>query len=138
MLPTNANAASRAYAQVNLHSSLEDATPHRLVEMLYEALLASVRRAQIAMRKGEIARKGEAIGKAISILDGLRASLNLEEGHELSAHLDRLYEYAQHRLVEANLCSQENILDEVLTLLGPISEAWSKIPEQYRRGLRAA
>lgn len=138
MYQNQAAIAGKMYASVGLQSSLEDATPHRLIEMLFDALLGRIRGAKVSITHENTAAKCEAISKAIAILDGLRASLNHEAASDMSAHLDGLYDYAQRRLVQANLKSDIAILDEVLALMVPVSEAWSEIPEELRSGLKAA
>ncbi|MDV7398396.1 flagellar export chaperone FliS, partial [Arthrospira platensis SPKY1] len=48
-------------------------------------------------------------------------------GGDIAANLDRLYDYMQRRLVEANLRSDIALLDEVAELLRPVKEAWDAI-----------
>ncbi|MCH8506840.1 MAG: flagellar export chaperone FliS, partial [Ectothiorhodospiraceae bacterium] len=79
------------------------ADPHRLIQMLMEGFLTRVAQARGAMERGQTADKGVEIGKAISIVEGLRVSLDMERGGELSESLASLYEYMQRRLLEANL-----------------------------------
>lgn len=56
------------------------------------------------MQNGAIADKGMAISKAIAIIqEGLRLSLDKDKGGELAANLDALYDYMGHRLLQANL-----------------------------------
>jgi len=76
--------------------------------------------------RGEVALKGERIGKAISIVEGLRTSLNLEVG-ELSQNLEDLYDYVARRLFEANMQDDAEILDEVAGLLREIKSAWDVV-----------
>jgi flagellar protein FliS len=138
MYQSDRTQAGRLYAQVGVQSALEDATPHRLIEMLFDALVTKIRVARASIECNQITRKCDAISRAISILDGLRAALNHDVGSQISAHLDNLYDYAQRRLVEANCNSDTQLLDEVLSLIVPISEAWSSIPESFRGKLEAA
>jgi flagellar protein FliS len=79
-----------------------------------------------AIMHKEVAIKGENISKAIGILGGLRASLDLSQG-EIAKNLDRLYDYMERRLVEANLKNDETIIDEVSDLLRDVKSAWDAI-----------
>jgi flagellar protein FliS len=86
---------------------------------------------RIAIAKGaiqhkDITLKGESISKSIGILGGLRASLDLSQG-EIAVNLDRLYEYMERRLIEANLKNEVAILDEVSGLLKDVKSAWDAI-----------
>ena len=74
-----------------------------------------------------------AITKAIDIiLNGLRASLNLEEGGDLAQNLYALYDYMARRLLHANQNNDKAALDEVLSLLTEIHGAWVAIGDQAK------
>jgi flagellar protein FliS len=79
------------------------------------------------MRRRELAAKGEAIGRAIGIIDGLRTSLDKERGGNIATNLESLYDYMTRRLLEANLRNDERGLDEVAELLGEIRSAWATL-----------
>ena len=121
--------ALRQYQQVNTHSGVAYASPHRLIQMLMEGALERIAVAKGCIQRQDIAAKGEQLGKAIDIIGGLRDGLNPEAGGEIAAHLDALYDYLQRRLLQANLNSDITILDEVADLLRPIKEAWDTIGE---------
>ena len=104
------------------------ADPHRLIQMLFEGVLERVAVARGAMQQGDVATKGERIGRAIDILDGLRMHLDMEQGGELASNLEALYDYMQRRLVEANLRNDVAALDEVANLLREIKSGWDAIP----------
>jgi len=119
--------ALKEYEQVGARSQLEGAPPERLVQMMLEGALDRVSLARGDMENGQVAAKGERIGKAISLVEGLRASLDHERGGELAGNLDALYEYISRRLLEANLRNEVAILDEVSLLLREIKQAWDRI-----------
>lgn len=121
------------YKQVGAQTSVESATPHRLIQMLLEGALEKINLARGYMQRGETAMKGTHISWAISIIDGLRMSLDKEAGGEIAANLDALYDYMGRRLVEANLHNDEAILNEVSGLLIEIKSAWDAIPEVLSR-----
>lgn len=131
-----ANKGTDAYKQVHRVSGVEAADPHQLVDMLMSGALENTASAKGHMSRNEIAEKGNCISKAISIIEGLRGSLNHEKGADLSANLDALYEYMQSQLVTANLKNDPAILDEVLGLLVEIRGAWNQIPEDIRKSFR--
>ena len=120
------------YHQVDNYSGITDADPHRLVQMLLEGVLGKIAIVKGVMTRGDIAKKGEAIGQAISIVGGLRSSLDIESGGELANNLDDLYEYMERQLVQANLKNDTTILDEVTNLLREIKTAWDAIPLELR------
>ncbi len=124
--------AAQNYSSVKVQSSVTDASPHRLVQMLFEGALERIAQAKGAMARNEIARKGELLNKAINIVGGLSGSLNDNEGGELAANLDALYDYIMRRLVQANAENDPSILDECGRLLGELKSSWDGIAAEVR------
>ena len=118
------------YQQVNTGSGVEDASPHRLIQMLMEGVLQRLAEAKGAIQRDSAGDKGEAIGKAVTIVSGLRNSLNKDVGGEIADNLDDLYDYMQRRLLEANIASSEDIIDEVMALMRTIKSGWDGIEEE--------
>ena len=117
-----------AYGRDSLETEIEVASPHKLILMLFDGALAALVSARLSMEAGKVAEKGQAIGKAISIVDaGLRSALNPEAGGELAVNLDALYEYIGMRLIEANLENSVIKLDEAHRLLADLRDAWDQI-----------
>jgi flagellar protein FliS len=125
--------ALRRYSDVHAQASVTDANPHHLIQLLLDAALDSIAMAKGHMQRAEVAAKGSALGRAISIMDGLRASLDHEKGGEVAQNLEGLYEYAEHRLLQANLDNDPARLDEVAKLLGEIRSAWAAIAPAANR-----
>lgn len=123
----NAMAALKQYQTVNTQAQAVDASPHRLIQMLMEGGLARLAQARGAMERDQVGLKGELIGKAIGIIAGLRAALNLEQGGELAENLDSLYEYMVARLMDASLKNEAEPLDEVAGLLRNVKAGWDAI-----------
>lgn len=117
-----------AYAQVGVETGVSAADPHKLILMLFDGALLSIGTASAAMENQDIPAKGQAISKAIEIIvNGLKASLDLDAGGELAARLSALYDYMSERLLYANLNNSRPALDEVHGLLETLREAWAGI-----------
>ena len=129
MTPRTAAAAVRHYQSMDLHANVEDASPHRLIQMMMEGALTKISRARGSMEQDEIAAKGANIGDALSIIEGLQASLNHNADERMSENFDALYTYMMRRLLEANLRNDVSILDEVSGLLRELKEAWDAIAD---------
>ncbi len=113
-------------------SEVEYASPHRLVQMLMEGGLDRIAAAKGGIERNNVELRNGQINWAISIIDGLRASLNMEVGGEIAANLDSLYEYMIRRLASANAHNDIAALDEVASLLKELKDAWSIMPENIR------
>lgn len=125
---TKLNDAVKQYNQVGVASSVESADPHRLIQMLMQGALEKVAIAKGYMEREDISNKGAHISWAISIIEGLRTSLNKEQGGEIAQNLDDLYDYMIRRLLRANIDNDVDILDEVSSLLTSVKTAWDEVP----------
>ena len=129
--------AAQAYSRAAVHTTVDAATPHQLVLMLFDGLLRQVRLAKTHMGNGDLGQKALCICKAVEILDqGLRASLNMEAGGEIAANLSALYDFCDQRLLQANARNQTELLDEVITVIEPIRSAWHAIGQQPGRAAK--
>ena len=111
--PHSVLSAVDKYARLGLQTNVETASPHRLILLLLDGALEKLRSARLALDRGDIAAKGSNIGWAMSIIDGLRASLNLAQGGQVAANLDALYDYMTRTLLQANLHNDADKLIEV-------------------------
>lgn len=123
----NQQAALKSYAKVHYRSNVEIASPHRLVDMLYEGAIERIIQAKGAMQHGQVELKGHKINSAVSIVGGLRESLNADDGGDLAINLDSLYIYIQKILTQAHIKNDEAKLDEAVTLLSDLRTAWKQI-----------
>ena len=121
---------TQMYARVGVETGVADASPHRLVTMLFDAYVEAVAQAIGALKDNQIDVKCRAVVRAARIIDeGLKASLDLSSG-PLAADLNDLYAYITLRLTHANLRNDVNALNECLALIQPIREAWASIAPQ--------
>ena len=127
----NSNIAMQQYRQNHLQGGVDSASPHRLVQMLMEGAIEEIFTAKTYMENKEIAKKGETISWAISIIDGLRACLNIKEGGNIAQELYALYDYMEQRLLEANIKNDQAMLDEVGLLLNQVKSGWDNIPVEF-------
>ena len=122
------------YTQIAGSAEVAYASPHRLVQMLMEAALDKIAIATGQASRREFEAKGRSVNWAISIINGLRGSLNLEEGGDIARNLDDLYDYMLRRLLDANAASDPAILQEVAGLLGEVKAGWDAIPPDLHHG----
>jgi len=130
------SAAMNQYKQVDVRASVENADPHTLIQMLINGAIERLNIAKMHMKQNNIAMKGENISSAISIIDGLRSSLDTKKGGEIAQNLESLYEYMQRQLLAANVGNKAVNIDEVLALLNEIRAGWQAIPQDIRNKAR--
>lgn len=125
---TSSRGAMNAYAKVGIEANIQDASPHKLILMLFDGAILAINMAKNHMQLNQIAAKGESISRAIAIIDeGLKISLDEKSGGELVQNLKALYEYMSNRLLMANIKNEVEGLDEVARLLGELKGAWEQI-----------
>lgn len=118
---------SSQYKTIELQSRIDTASPHELIELLLQGARSHIATAQGNIQRNQIKDKGEHIGKAISIVEGLKTSLNQDQGGEIAVNLLKLYDYIQHLLLKANLTNDEDLLAQSNMLLAEVHQAWQAI-----------
>ncbi len=130
----NARNAISAYQKVGIDAAIEVADPYRLILLLFAGAQAAVGNARAAIQQQDIAARGEAVSKAIDIIgNGLKVSLDLEQGGEIAERLNALYDYLVLRLLRANLDNDLRALEEVSGLIEEIHGAWREISPGARQ-----
>lgn len=120
----------QAYQRVNTQTSITDADPHKLIQLLYAGALERINMAKARMQAKDYEGKGKLITKTIEIIGGLRGFLDFEKGGDLAVRLEGLYDYMERALFEANARNDVNKLDEVAELLRSIKEGWDGIRDE--------
>lgn len=129
--PRALHSLANASQQIGLETATTNATPHKLIELLFEGFADAVARARGALLGRQIEAKGRAIGHAARIVEeGLKAGLNQKDGGRIAADLDALYAYIGVRLTYANLHNDLDALDECARLMEPVRSAWAAIGPQ--------
>jgi flagellar secretion chaperone FliS len=119
---------TQSYAQISVESGAMSATPHQLIVMLFDGALNALLRARLLMHQANIVGKGQAISKAIDIIDnGLKNALDHQQGGDIADNLAALYDYMKRRLMLANLHNDIAAIEEVIRLLENIADAWRQI-----------
>lgn len=127
MFGTPNNPAS-AYASLSNESAVHSADPHRLILLLFEGAETALEIARLHAEQGNVSGRGSSISKAINIIaNGLKSSLDIQQGGELAERLAALYDYMVSRLLWANMKNDIGTIEEVKSLLNEIHEAWKMI-----------
>lgn len=124
---SHAHRASSMYSKVGLETDVLNASPHRLVALLFDGLSDAMVQARGAIEQGNVELKGRSLSRAVRILDeGLKAALKLDAG-PLARDLSDLYVYMCKQLTHANLHSDLAAVEECQRLLQPVRDAWHSI-----------
>ncbi len=123
---------AQGYARTYRSNAVLTASPGQLVLMLYDGALRSLAMAREAFARDEddVARLqviNQQLLKAQAIIGELQGGLNFEAGGEVATTLDRVYEYYNRRLFEANLRKQVAPVVEVERLIGELRAGWAEM-----------
>lgn len=120
MFPANQN----AYNQYRT-TAIQTASPGRLLIMLYDGLLLSLKQAKEAIDAKNSGESHRYLVKAQDIVDELMISLNMD--YEISHHLYQLYDFWKYQLVQANIKKDHQTIDSVLGLVAEMRETWASV-----------
>jgi flagellar protein FliS len=122
------------YRAVRSHGLVADATPARLVQIMFEHILSELAAAQGCMERiksnlplKEVIAKGKALGKAIRLINQLNATLDMERGQQIAQNLRALYLYMLDRLTVANVTNDARVISEVTSLVQKLKTGWDQI-----------
>jgi len=131
------------YRAVRSHGLVADATPARLVQIMFEQILSQlaiaggcVGRIKNNMPLNEVVAKGNALGKAIRLIDQLNNTLDMERGRQIAENLRALYVYMLARLTLANVSNDAGIIAEVASLVSKVKVGWDRIVADQAQGNR--
>ena len=103
------------------------ASPMRLVICLYEQAIEDLRRALLALEKGDIEDRTRHINHALLVISHLQGTLDMERGGEVARNLARFYTVVRAGLLEAQLKQSAKILEQQTSQLATVHEAWLEV-----------
>ena len=121
----NVQSALNAYKETNI-SEIEDATPHRLIELTFRDLKKNL---LIIRRKIDQNEKigGLEAAKSVAAIEILKSSLNFEQGGDIAKNLKQIYDYSLNQLHLVIKEDKEYELDTVISIITSLVDAWSSI-----------
>ncbi|MDR2162190.1 MAG: flagellar export chaperone FliS [Desulfovibrio sp.] len=129
--------AAHAYLQTRVTTTSQG----EVLLLLYDGALTYLRTAKERLAANDMAGKGNAISRAMDIVEELSNTLNMDAGGALSQNLLDLYGFCNKRLIQANIKKKAEILDEVIKILSGLRAAFAVIvdlPEAVRAGEQVA
>jgi flagellar secretion chaperone FliS len=110
---------------------VEGASPHRLIEMLYDGALSNIAIARQHIRSNNRQLLHNSIDKAVAIIQELQASLLDYNVNELAGNLFDLYSFITSTLLTSGKNMEEKGLDICANLIDILRDAWIAIsPER--------
>lgn len=111
-------------------NSILTASPEKIIRMLYDAAIQNLERSRAALSdpgQTHSAEVGEALGKALSIIAELKASLDKERGGEIAENLDGLYDFSMNQISQANINRAPGPVENSLRVMRTLKEGWDAV-----------
>lgn len=124
--------ALRQYKNVDLQATVATASPHKLIQMLFDGALDALAQSKGAIERKDIELRTQRLNKATGIVLGLRDSLDIEKGGEVAENLDALYDYIIRGITQANREDDADKVQELMNLLLEVKMGWEQMPEEYK------
>jgi flagellar protein FliS len=122
------------YRAVLSHGTVADASPARLVQIVFEHILSQLAAAQGCMERiqnnlplNDVIAKGNALRKAVRLIIQLNETLDMERGGQIAENLRALYDYMLARLTLANATNDPRIVAEAASLVRKVKSGWDQI-----------
>ena len=109
------------------HTQISTANPGKLVLMLYQGGIKFLNLAKKSIQDNNIEDTNNYIVRVQNIVLELMDTLDMDKGGQISQNLYNLYEYMNHRLVQANIKKDVEIIEEVSELLKDLKDTWKEI-----------
>ncbi|TQR17386.1 flagellar export chaperone FliS [Psychrobacillus vulpis] len=123
--------AAQSVHQAYQNNSVSTASPGELTLMLYNGCLKFLGKAKVAINENSIQEKNVNLQKAQKIIQELMVTLNMNI--EISKSMMQMYEYMNHRLIEANIQNDVKIIEEVEQYVLEFRDTWKQLIQLNRQ-----
>jgi flagellar protein FliS len=116
---------SRNYREAEIRG----ATSVECTIMLYDMLVADVRKAIQYLGEGNIEGRTNALVHGLLVLEQLQGTLQMESGGEAARHLYRLYSLARAKIMEGQIKCHARLLEEIVEAMLAVRAMWVDVKQ---------
>lgn len=102
------------------------ASPERLIPLMYERLLVSLKRGAMCIGKNDVEGKFENLQLAQDLVYELLGSLDFERGGEIAHRLSSLYTFWAREISEAGRALDARRVGRVAAMVAELHESWAE------------
>lgn len=118
--PKNNNAAFQQYQ----NNMINTASPQELTLMLYNGLIKFLNFSIVGIEEKSIEKANNYILRSQDIIEEFMRTLDMN--YEVSSGMFALYDYMNHRLIEANIKKDKAIVEEVRGFAENMRDTWAQ------------
>jgi flagellar protein FliS len=117
------------YAKPNPYQevAVQTSSPAKLVVMLYEGAIRFLNQSIAAIHAKDLETKRRSIDRAVAVIQHLQSTLDMTQGKEVAAELDKLYTYITSRILHASGKLEIAPLEEAIKLLTVLLSGWEEV-----------
>ncbi|MFZ0579111.1 MAG: flagellar export chaperone FliS, partial [Psychrobacillus psychrotolerans] len=123
--------SSQSVHQAYKNNSVSTASPGELMLMLYNGCLKFLGKAKVSITEKNIQEKNVNLQKTQKIIQELMVTLDMNI--EISHSMMQMYEYMNHRLIEANMKHDVEIIGEIEGYLIDFRDTWKQVIQTNRQ-----
>ncbi len=124
----------RQYSNVYQKAAVSTVDQRKLIVLLYDGAIKFLTIAVNRIESGDSYEAHTNLVRGKSIVAELLASLNLEQGGEIAANLQRLYAYIFSELIDANIERNTSRVESVIEMLKDLRDAWKSLEPSKSAG----
>lgn len=107
------------------------ATPEELTLMLYEGAIKFMNIAKYSIENKDLERTHSSLMRAQDII--LELNYSLDMNYDISKQFRSLYDFVLTKLVDANIQKSANAIEEALSIINEMKDAWKEVMRQIRQ-----
>ena len=101
--------------------------PKRLVILCYDGAIDSLNLAKAKYLSKDYMAKGNAVQKAMDIIDYLREILDFDKGGEIAVQLDNIYNFMVRHILKSDRERNVDGFQQVIKMLEELKSAWEEV-----------
>jgi flagellar protein FliS len=122
--------ALRAYQAVRSESMAHGGKGAELVVMLYDGILESLSKIQGHTERKEWREAGQQYARALTIVAGLRETLDFDRGQPVADQLLEFYNAVTAQLIRAQAVRDLDLLQKCIDLIANVRDSWGQLAAQ--------
>lgn len=120
----------KAYTDVQIESLAHGGRRADLVVALYDGIIDSLKQARLFMERKEHRDCGRQCSKALTIIAGLRETIDFDNGEPVASSLLKFYNAVTAKIIGAQTRKDPQWLSEAVQLVQSVREAWAQLAVQ--------
>jgi len=110
-----------------LRAEVRNASPARLVIVLYDLLIGALTDAIDAIGRNDVEGRSRGLKRAFLVLEQMEASLDMESGSEAARNLARFYAVLRSNIIAAHAQASRTMLEQQIKLVFDVRSAWAQV-----------